>query len=259
MLLSRLWYYLSSIPTLLVGVKNWPTVVGGLLRRQPFTLELRTGLSYEVRSLMDVWIIKETCLDRDYETHGIPLQDGWTVVDIGAGLGDFSVYAAKKLPHSTLYAYEPFPESFALLQDNIERNVVQNVKAYPVAIGGAAETLGMDTATGVPVRHAALQASETAGALTVKAVTLDEAMQEIGQCDFLKMDCEGGEYDILFHASDQALAHIRHISMEYHDNMTPYTHDDLAKFLDSHGFQVKLTPNPAHREIGFLYASHKGQ
>lgn len=31
MLLSRIWYYLTSIPTLLWGIKNWPSVIYSLL------------------------------------------------------------------------------------------------------------------------------------------------------------------------------------------------------------------------------------
>jgi hypothetical protein len=113
------WYYLVSMLTLLRGLKNWP-LAGALLARWPVrqpVVELRpSGLRFRVRTFMDVWIIKETCLDRDYERVGTDLQDGWNVVDIGAGLGDFTVYAARRCPHGTVYAYEPFPESFALLQ-----------------------------------------------------------------------------------------------------------------------------------------------
>ena len=47
-----------------------------------------SGLQFRVRTAMDVWVIKETCLDRDYE-YGMVLQDNWTIIDIGAGLGDF--------------------------------------------------------------------------------------------------------------------------------------------------------------------------
>ena len=72
------------------------------------------------------------------------------------------------------------------------------------------------------------------------------------------MDCEGGEYDILLHADDASLKAISHISMEYHDDLTPYTHMDLVRFLSEKGFAVKTTRNPAHTEIGFLYAQKVG-
>src|SRR5712692_6064311 len=120
MRLSALGYYLASIPALLHGVKNW-SAFPALAARRPTVVELRhPALRFHVRGLMDLWIIKETCLDRDYETIGEELQDGWIVLDIGAGLGDFAVYAAKSRPHSRIFAYEPFPESYELLQQNLK-------------------------------------------------------------------------------------------------------------------------------------------
>ncbi len=251
---SRWRYYLSSIPTLLWGVHNWPAVLRGILSRQPFLLRLRGGIRFHVRTLMDVWIIKETCLDHDYETHGIALQDGWTVMDIGGGLGDFTVYAARKLPNSRVIAYEPFPESYALLQKNLRLNGITNAEIYPYAIGAESRPLYLDTGTGIPVMHSTASTASP-NAVEVKGIMLDEILQPLEKVDFLKMDCEGAEYAILFHASPTALQKIRHLCMEYHEGVTAYTHQDLKRFLEQHGFQVKITPNPAHREIGFLYAS----
>jgi hypothetical protein len=113
--MSRLFYYLSSIPTLLLGFRDWPVLLAAFLRlpvRKPFKVTLRrSGLSFMARSAMDVWIIKESCLDRNYEAASVPVRDGWTIVDIGAGLGDFSVHAARLNPSGAVYAFEPFPES----------------------------------------------------------------------------------------------------------------------------------------------------
>ena len=76
---------------------------------------------------MDAWIVKETNLDRDYEVHGTAIQDGWIVVDIGAGLGDFTVFAARRTPHGRVFAYEPAPDSVALLEQNLGLNGIRNV------------------------------------------------------------------------------------------------------------------------------------
>jgi hypothetical protein len=46
--------------------------------------------------------------------------------------------------------------------------------------------------------------------------------------------------------------------MEYHDNLTPHTHRELVGFLSEKGFEVKTYNNPAHTEIGFLYAQKIG-
>jgi hypothetical protein len=79
-------------------------------------------------------------------------------------------------------------------------------------------------------------------------------MAGISHCDLLKVDCEGGEYDIFFHTPADTLRRIQRISMEYHDDCTPHSHGELADFLTQHGFTVTLRDNPVHRHIGFLTA-----
>ena len=135
-------YYLSSIPTLLRGVQNpIGTALGLLLNRRPVTLALRDGTRFHIRSAMDAWIVKETCLDKDYEHIAITIEDGWTVVDIGAGMGDFAVSVAYTHPHCRVYAYEPFPESFALLQENVALNRVTNVVPVQRGVSGVGGSL----------------------------------------------------------------------------------------------------------------------
>src|SRR5512138_2123518 len=118
--LHRFAYYLRSVATLLGGVRNWPALLRLLGKgRGPVALTLRDGTRYRVDSLMGAWIVKETNLDRDYERYGTPIVDGWNVVDIGAGLGDFTIFAARRTPHGRVYAYEPAPDSIELLRQNL--------------------------------------------------------------------------------------------------------------------------------------------
>ncbi len=60
---------------------------------------------------------------------------------------------------------------------------------------------------------------------------------------------------IAFNASPATLRKIQHICLEYHDWMTRYTHDDLARFLRQHGFHVTCIPSRAYRGLGLLYAA----
>jgi FkbM family methyltransferase len=258
---SRWGYYLKSIPTLLTGVRSWGSVFQLLVRHvpgHPVTVRLRDGLRFQIRSLMDLWILKETCLDHDYEWNLPPFGEDWTVIDIGAGLGDFSVCAAWRHPKRKIAAFEPFEESFQMLQENLRSNDIHNVQAFPFAVGAVAGPMLLQTATGVAVQHstAAGGVSNRAASLPVEGITLEEAFRKAGfpRCDILKMDCEGGEYDIFFHTAPETLRKVERIAMEYHDGCTPYSHTELADFLRGHGFSVTLRDNPAHRHIGFLTA-----
>jgi len=224
-------------------------------------IELRNGLRFWVRTAMDIWIIKETCLDRQYERASVPIQDGWTVIDIGAALGDFAISIAKARPANRVFAFEPFPESYALLQRNLAANRVDNVIPSPYAIGWGDSQMRLAMTTSEAVRHTTVAggtAREAHPSMYVPSITLDRAFDALGvsppRCDYLKVDCEGAEYDIFFSASEATLQAIRHICLEYHDGVAAYSHDDLARFFEKHGFQVHCTPNRAHRHLGLLHA-----
>lgn len=266
-MISRLFYYLSSTPTILRGVRNWPLVFAAILGlpiRKPFVVELREhGLRLKARTALDAWIIKEACLDRDYENVCTDLQDGWVVIDIGAGLGDFSIFVAKRFPKSHVYAFEPNPDSARLLLENVRLNSVSNVTLLPYAIVGSSSRSTQLLATSVePAQHRALATtfatiSPNVPTLEVQGWSLDEVFEKLAleRCDFLKMDCEGAEYEILFGARRATLARIAKLCMEYHEGVTPYTHRDLEAYLQANGFRTRRRPNPAHKNLGFLYAS----
>jgi FkbM family methyltransferase len=262
--LSRWLYYLSSIPTILLKMKNPFQILAlflGLPVRRPLEVRLDGGTRFLVRTRMEVWILKESCLDRDYERNAVAVRNGWTVLDIGAGLGDFAVRVARECPQSTVYAFEPLPESFALLEANIRLNGVSNVRALPEAIAGHVGTLELYTVTGLSGQHrtAGDGADAVAAPIRVPAVTLATALEklQITHCDFLKIDCEGAEYEILFAADETTLSRISHIAMEYHDAVTDHSHEELVRFLERQGFEVRTRVSPAYWELGFLYASRK--
>ena len=262
MRLSALAYYARSIPKVLFGFRPLPQVIGLFLGQstgQPLTITLRaSGLKYRVRTAMDVWVIKETCLDRDYE-RGAALQADWTIIDIGAGLGDFTAYAAWRSPNGTVLAYEPFPESFALLKQNLELNHVRNVEAQPYAVAAASGKLRLNIGSEHAVQHTTTE--EGARTIEVPAITLESIFvdQAVTGCDLLKMDVEGAEYGILLNASADTLRKIKRIALEYHDHTPAGTHPQLRDCLTKHGFEVKLHPNPVHDHLGYLYAERRDE
>ena len=255
-LVRRLLYYFRSLFTLLLGVRNPGALVALLLGRGPALLALRDGSRYHVRTLMDAWIVKETVLDRDYERHGVPLQDGWTILDIGAAGGDFTVFAARRAPRGRVIAFEPAPDSVETLRQNVAENGLANVEVRPVAVAAAAGEMTLDVSGGVAVQYRTAGAMEVGpGRFAVPCVALAPTLADLPHpVDFLKLDVEGAEYEMLFGLDDAALARVRRLAMEYHEGMTRYTHADLARFFRAHGWTVRVSPSPVRPELGFLYA-----
>ncbi len=259
---SAVPYYLSAIPVLLGGVRRPLAAIASLAgagRRAEAGVEiaLNDGTRFAVRSLMDLWIIKETCLDRDYERIGPRIEDGWTVLDIGAGMGDFCVHVARRFPRARVIGYEPFAQSFKLLQHNIALNGVANISVYPVAVSSDGRLMQLSM-TGAAVQHSTSTtgATEPASMQAVQSVTLADALvhENIAQCDLLKIDCEGGEFDILLNAPDALLRRFQNICLEYHDALTAHHHGELVERFKAAGFDVSVYPNPVHSEIGLMYA-----
>lgn len=259
-LLSRWWYYLTSIPTLMLGIRNWPAMLACFLHlpvARPFVLELRNGLRFWVRTPMDIWIIKEVCLDHQYERASTEFQDGWIVLDIGAGLGEFAVTVALQNPSGSVYAYEPFAPSLGLLTDNLGLNHVTTVQAFPYAIAAEAGRASMLIASEAVAHSTVAVAGVPSQTITgVQSVTLDQifADLQLSRCDYLKMDCEGAEYSVFLKSVPAALQRIQRLCLEYHDNLTQWSHHDLVPFFQEQGFRVRLTPSPAYAHLGLLYA-----
>jgi FkbM family methyltransferase len=253
-----LTYYTSSIATLFTGVKN-PLALIRLATRnpsdQPLVLKLKEGTSFFVVTLMDAWILKETVLDRQYEQASVPLQPDWVVVDIGAALGDYSVWAARQLKQGRVIAIEPFPQSIQLIRANLAANQIKNVTVLEAAVDSRAGQTVLQLVTGQAVQHSTA-AGNGSGSVTVSTVTLASILQQVpeGRIDYLKIDCEGAEYDILFDTPNDALQKVERICMEVHDGMTLHDHHEMIRFLQSQGYSTRLTPNPVHAELAYLYA-----
>lgn len=253
---SRSRYYAKSILTLLTRFERPGQILSiflGFPNSLPAEIGLRReGLSFQVRQKMDVWVIKETCIDGDYFWGG-GLQPGWNVVDIGAGLGDFTILAARQCRPGTVHAYEPLAESFDLLQDNLALNQVANVKSFMAAAGAGKKAV-------IPLKYDAIAVStrfvEDAGSNSLHSVDLAQIIDRLpeSRCDFLKIDCEGCEFDLILRSPPPILSRIRRISIETHDGYTTHTSKELAEYLKHNGFQVRQRPNPVHEYLGFLYA-----
>jgi FkbM family methyltransferase len=257
-------YYIGSIFRIIAGFRNWPKTISLFLRPKAtgeYSIKLRHApITLNVRGAMDVWAVKETFLDEFYTRYGVPMQDGWTVVDIGAGIGDFSIYAAFGRPDAKVYAFEPYPGSFLLLNENLEQNTIENVFPFQQAVWGNAGELTLDLSVGEPLQFSSREVvveSGKARQIKVNAVTLADVLTEhaLDSVDLLKLDCEGAEYEILMNAPEDTLAKIQRIVMEYHNVDDEHMHTQLIRFLEAAGYTVSWEQNIVHEEIGYLFAA----
>ena len=77
--------------------------------------------------------------------------------------------------------------------------------------------------------------------ISVKAIPLKQLMADFGlsKIDFLKLDCEGSEYDIIYHCEDALLDSINLIAVETHRGKeASESKDALCEYLRAKNFQV---------------------
>ncbi|MFX0208317.1 MAG: FkbM family methyltransferase, partial [Candidatus Hodarchaeota archaeon] len=161
---------------------------------------------------------------------------------IGANIGLFSLFAAKFA--RTVYSFEPSPQSFIYLQNNVISNAFKNIKCFNYALASHSGEIAFYESEDLTSSSFSRDSNSRASVkmTTVNCVNLQEIfdINRIDRCDFLKMDCEGCEFEVLFSTPAEYLEKIVTISIEFHDSSTEYTHRDLAGYLTQHGFVVEI-------------------
>jgi len=177
---------------------------------------------------------------------------GQTIMDIGANVGVFTLFAASRSPHASIIAIEPTPRSYGYLCSNARSNKLSNVIPVQAACGAT-----QGRATIYRRGSEAMNCLYPGGTplFEVDVLTLDNLFVrfQIESCRLLKLDCEGAEYDILYAACAGTLAAIAEIRMEYHVGINRHHPEELSRFLQSHGFPVDCRPM-LDDETGYLHA-----
>jgi FkbM family methyltransferase len=136
------------------------------------------------------------------ETHWIQevLRPGDVFVDVGANIGWYTVIGAREVgPRGRVYAFEPDPEAFELLQRNVRANGLHNVVLEQKAVSDAPGTLKLFIAGENKGDHRIYQPEgESRPSVEVEAVTLDEYFKDpAASVDCIKVDTQGAELVIL--------------------------------------------------------------
>lgn len=78
------------------------------------------------------FLIEEILITKVYEDKEVKIESGDIVLDCGAHIGIFSIYAAKKA--NIVYAFEPSKEEVASMYENKKLNNCNNIKIIPSAV-----------------------------------------------------------------------------------------------------------------------------
>ena len=216
----------------------------GLIHQKEILYKLRGGVKFIARPFThDKFVISEVWTDHVYDPAGFEIKSTDTVVDVGAYIGDFTIFAARKARQGRVLAIEPFPDNYNLLQKNIRINNLRNVIAINKALSDENGTEKIYIAKINSGGHSTVKEYISGDSLEVRSVTLSRIITDykVKKIDFLKMDCEGAEYKILFGTPKSILNKVDKIVMEYHTVGKDKNVEYLTKFLCRSGFEVKLS------------------
>lgn len=216
---------------------------------------LRNDVKIETRSgTVDKEIIDEIWIDRSYTPRDFEIDKEDTIVDIGAHIGVFSIFASQSASKGTVYAIEPIRENFEILKDNIELNRIKNI--IPVEIAISDKTGNKEIFLGDTGMHS-FYFDRGNNKISTRTISFKDFVEqnEISKIDLLKMDCEGAEYEILFGCPEDILKLIRRITLEYHNIDDARNALSIKEFLEKRGFKVSCRiATGDFLVIGHLYA-----
>ncbi|MEI7589754.1 MAG: FkbM family methyltransferase [Deltaproteobacteria bacterium] len=239
------------------NISNWWVhfqIKIGAFRNDSVSLATRNGIRFEVPTIL-IHAFKEIFMEECY-THGAPLKikDGMNIVDVGANVGVFTMFAAMRFPNANIFSYEPIDANFRQLQKNASLNASINIQCFNKAIYSHSGEIVLKLAENDFSTTASL-IGDSGGMREIKVacVGIKEIFDEnkIESCDFLKMDCEGAEYDALFSCPLEYLDRIKRMAIEIHSGTkSEYNGDALRNYLEKHGFVTFETS----KALGMLFA-----
>ena len=219
----------------------WPLFFLRHQGKQTVVVNEENGARFRVRvNTSDFLMVWEIWRAKAYDDVRIPIHAGDTVVDLGAHIGSFAVRAARQAHHGRVFAYEASSGNYAMLGENRQLNRLDNLYIENSAVSDRHGTMRLyspaDNGMLSSLLHESGSFMENVQAVTFAEIIEEHALERI---DFLKLDVEGSEYDILLKCPDESLTKVQRIVMEYHEfDADKRNHIDLVNRLNSRGFTV---------------------
>ncbi|MBT3312771.1 MAG: FkbM family methyltransferase [Desulfobacterales bacterium] len=237
--------------SLVRNISNWWlhfAVKMGFSFSDPLIFKARNNIIIEVPIRLR-HEFKEIFMERCY-SKGITVEvpDQPVIIDIGANIGLFSLFAASKFPGARIFSYEPIPVNFIQLKRNQDINKESRIICYQQAVSGSSGEIELhfDSSDSFTTSASITNGENQGDKIKVQCVTLPEIFRnnDIEHCDLLKIDCEGAEYDLLYNCSSEYLNLVTQMVVEVHEGKEEqHNIKSLEEYLKSCEFNTKCMDN----------------
>lgn len=226
-------------------------------------VEFAPGFSAYAGSIEETqFFYNEIFRDHAYDITELP-EDAF-IIDAGANVGMFSLYMKKKYPSSTILAFEPAPETFQILCENIKLHNLKDIELHKCALGLEDSTQTFRFYPTVPGNSTLVPeekeiVSEVFSGISddfklsakmmygnfqeipVRVHRLSHFLSErsnLKKIDLLKVDVEGVELEVLQSLDESHWALVLNVVVEICD-LREGRLDALERLLKSKGFSVR--------------------
>jgi FkbM family methyltransferase len=258
---------------------------------KPYILPNGVTIVHRNKSESD-FVFREIFEDHCYFRHGIELKDGDCVFDVGANIGLFSLYLSTLPCKVNVFAFEPLPPLYALLEENRARCAMSTVRSFAYGLAAEAGSAvftyyprnsimsgrypdkAMDGEVVKTYLRQRLQAAGTAAApeavlediaqsslagerydCTLRTLSDVMAEHRIERIDLLKIDVERSELDVLRGIADADWPKIRQVVVEVDNGNGQLA--VVENLLRTHGFALTVEQEQSLRDtaIYMVYAA----
>jgi len=231
----RIWTWLNRFGTLRRANHAFADApAGATVRRRLFGSEMELDVSRSSAQQL-LWLEGERFVDERFLLQRL-LRRGMTVVDVGANIGYYLLLAEQVVgAGGQVICIEPSNENLPELRRNIGINGFSNVTLHAVALGDHEGQTGLQTG----INSGIVEGAE--GPYTVPLRRLDQVVS--GRVDFLKIDVEGYEGQVLAGAESMLAAHKPLLFLELHPHIVGrfgYSTSGILADLKRHYSRVAL-------------------
>jgi len=243
-------------------------------------------------------IYQEIYEENAYLREGLRVEPGSVVVDIGGNIGLFSLYILEQVPQIHLVTIEPIPQNFAALEANLQAYQPPQASVTLLNVGLAENERDAEfyfyprvssDSTATPfdfdqqVQYYLAKSNQglsrlfprkwrawviaktlrwlyTPVKVTCHLKTLSQVIADLNlaSLDFVKLDAENAEREVVAGIADEDWDKIKQMSIEVHTNVPGGQNlvEDLTQLLESKGFSVAVDLHSRFSYVGthMLYA-----
>ena len=171
-------------------------------------------------------------------------------MDIGSYSGMSTILFSKAVgPNGLVIGVEPDPINFKACNDNLAMYArfsgLTNFSLFPVAVSAFNGTLAFSSEGAMGSSAISIVGAERGNVIEVPCVTLETLVKRAGprQVDFIKMDIEGSELEVLRSAGDFFRDHRPRLVIEPHYLNGVLNTEDIIDCLKLYGYRVPLWNN----------------